>query len=177
MFIRRELAINFVHYNPNYDSFLGLPDWAKKTLTEHALDQRSYLYSQSQLENAQTHDAYWNAAQKEMVLTGKMNGYMRMYWGKKIIEWTNSPIEAFKIALYLNDKYEIDGRDPNGYTGVAWCFGKHDRAWREREIFGKIRFMNKKGLDRKFAMAAYLQKINNLPSNQNAVTSSSPFPQ
>jgi deoxyribodipyrimidine photo-lyase len=129
------------------------------------------------LENAQTHDAYWNAAQKEMVLAGKMNGYMRMYWGKKIIEWTNNPIEAFKIALYLNDKYEIDGRDPNGYTGVAWCFGKHDRAWREREIFGKIRFMNKKGLDRKFTMAAYLQKINNLPNNQNAVTSSSPFPQ
>jgi deoxyribodipyrimidine photo-lyase len=162
LIIRRELATNFVHYNANYDSFLGLPQWAKKTLTAHANDQRSYVYNLSKLESAQTHDAYWNAAQREMALTGKMNGYMRMYWGKKIIEWTKSPSEAFKIALFLNNKYEIDGRDPNGYAGVAWCFGKHDRPWKEREIFGNVRFMNKKGLERKFNMDSYLKRVDSL---------------
>jgi deoxyribodipyrimidine photo-lyase len=162
LIIRRELATNFVHYNTNYDSFLCLPQWAKKTLTTHSGDQRNYIYNLRELESAQTHDAYWNHAQKEMVLTGKMNGYMRMYWGKKIIEWTKNPAEAFKIALFLNNKYEIDGRDPNGYAGVAWCFGKHDRPWKEREIFGNVRFMNKKGLERKFNMNSYLKRINSL---------------
>ncbi len=160
--IRRELAINFVNFNANYDSFLGLPQWVKKTLTAHSEDQRSYIYSLRELESAQTHDIYWNAAQKEMVLTGKMNGYMRMYWGKKIIEWTKSPSEALKIALFLNNKYEIDGRDPNGYAGVAWCFGKHDRPWKERYIFGNVRFMNKSGLERKFNMDSYLQRVSTL---------------
>ena len=162
LIIRRELAINFVHYNPDYDSFLGLTQWAKKTLAAHAVDQRSYVYSLRELENAQTHDVYWNAAQREMVVTGKMNGYMRMYWGKKIIEWTKSPSEAFEIALFLNNKYELDGRDPNGYAGVAWCFGKHDRPWEEREIFGNVRFMNKSGLERKFNMESYVQRVNAL---------------
>jgi deoxyribodipyrimidine photo-lyase len=162
LIIRRELAINFVHYNADYDSFLSLPQWANKTLAAHAEDQRSYVYSLRELESAQTHDVYWNAAQKEMVVTGKMNGYMRMYWGKKIIEWTKKPSEAFKIALFLNNKYELDGRDPNGYAGVAWCFGKHDRPWKEREIFGNVRFMNKKGLERKFNMDSYLKRINSL---------------
>ncbi len=162
LIIRRELALNFVHYNSHYDSFLGLPQWAKNTLAAHAKDQRSYIYTLQELENAQTQDAYWNAAQQEMVVTGKMNGYMRMYWGKKIIEWTKSPDEAFKIALFLNNKYEIDGRDPNGYAGVAWCFGKHDRPWKEREIFGNVRFMNEKGLERKFNMDSYLKRINSL---------------
>ena len=162
LIVRRELAINFVHYNANYDAFQGLPQWAKKTITAHAEDQRSYIYSLSELENAQTHDVYWNAAQKEMVVTGKMNGYMRMYWGKKIIEWTKSPAEAFNITLFLNNKYEIDGRDPNGYAGIAWCFGKHDRPWKEREIFGNVRFMNKSGLERKFNMDSYLQRLSTL---------------
>ncbi len=162
LIIRRELATNFVHYNANYDSFLGLPQWAKKTLTAHAGDQKSYVYSLRKLETAQTHDVYWNAAQREMVFTGKMNGYMRMYWGKKIIEWTKSPSEAFEIALFLNNKYELDGRDPNGYAGVAWCFGKHDRPWKEREIFGNVRFMNERGLERKFDMDSYLKRINSL---------------
>ena len=162
LIIRRELAINFVHYNSDYDSFLSLPQWAKKTLKAHTEDQRSYIYSLSELENAQTHDFYWNAAQREMVVTGKMNGYMRMYWGKKIIEWTKSPHEAFKIATFLNNKYELDGRDPNGYAGVAWCFGKHDRPWKEREIFGNVRFMNKSGLERKFNMESYVQRANAL---------------
>jgi deoxyribodipyrimidine photo-lyase len=160
LIIRRELAINFACYNPNYDSFACLPRWAQQTLTEHATDPRSSQYPLEQLENAQTHDPYWNAAQKEMTATGKMNGYMRMYWGKKILEWTQNPEEAYKNALYLNNKYELDGRDPNGYAGVAWCFGKHDRPWKEREIFGKVRFMNSAGLQRKFDMDRYLQKVN-----------------
>ncbi len=102
---------------------------------------------------------FWNAAQLEMMQTGKMQGYMRMYWGKKILEWTKSPQEAFQIALYLNNKYELDGRDPNGFTGVAWCFGKHDRAWKERPIFGKVRYMNDTGLTRKFDMKTYVEKF------------------
>ena len=160
--VRRELAINFVYYNANYDSFLGLPNWAKKTLAEHTPDTRLVTYSLEELEYSQTHDKYWNAAQKEMVKTGKMNGYMRMYWGKKIIEWTKSPIDAFNWAIYLNNKYEIDGRDPNGYTGVAWCFGKHDRPWKNRAIFGNVRFMNDKGLERKFDMTKYIERVNAL---------------
>jgi deoxyribodipyrimidine photo-lyase len=162
LIVRRELAINFAHYNPNYDSIACLPRWAQETLTIHAADKRNSQYTLEQLENAQTHDPYWNAAQKEMVVSGKMNGYMRMYWGKKIIEWTPKPEEAYKTALYLNNKYELDGRDPNGYAGVAWCFGKHDRPWKEREIFGKVRFMNSAGLKRKFDMERYVRRANGL---------------
>jgi len=162
LIIRRELSMNFVYYNSNYDSFLALPDWAKKTLLEHKKDKREPIYSLRELEKAETGDPYWNASQKEMMTTGKMHGYMRMYWGKKILEWIKSPEEAFKIALYLNNKYEIDGRDPNAFTGVAWCFGKHDRAWKEREIFGKVRYMNANGLKRKFDADAYIKKVNKL---------------
>ena len=110
------------------------------------------------MEHAETHDPYWNAAQKEMMLTGKMHGYMRMYWGKKILEWIKQPEIAYNWALYLNNKYELDGRDPNGFTGVAWCFGKHDRPWREREIFGKVRYMNAKGLEKKFEIETYASR-------------------
>ncbi len=148
--VRRELAYNFVHYNSRYDNMNCLPDWCRKTLKDHASDKREHLYSCEEFENGKTHDMYWNAAQWEMVYTGKMQGYMRMYWGKKILEWTKSPEEAYRIMIYLNDKYEVDGRDPNGYAGVAWCFGKHDRAWKERPVFGKIRYMNDRGLKRKF---------------------------
>ena len=160
--VRRELSMNFVFYNDNYDTIHSLHDWAKKTLSDHEKDKREYIYSLETLENADTHDPYWNAAQKEMVLTGKMHGYMRMYWGKKILEWSKTPLEAYKIAIYLNNKYNLDGRDPNGFTGVAWCFGKHDRGWKERDVFGKIRYMNDKGLERKFDMKAYLEKIERL---------------
>jgi len=159
LIIRRELAFNFVFYNKNYDSFEGLPEWTQKTLTEHKNDPREYIYSLAVLEDAKTHDAYWNAAQKQMTLSGKMHGYMRMYWGKKIIEWTKNPQTAYKYMLYLNNKYELDGRDPNGYTGVAWCFGKHDRPWKERPIFGKIRYMNANGLRRKFNIEKYVKQI------------------
>ncbi|MDD2518375.1 MAG: deoxyribodipyrimidine photo-lyase [Bacilli bacterium] len=167
LIIRRELAINFVYYNNDYDNYQSIPEWAKKTLDNHVNDPRPHLYNLSQLENYQTHDVYWNAAQKEMVITGKMHGYMRMYWGKKIIEWTDNPGTAYQFMIYLNNKYSLDGRDPNGYAGIAWCFGKHDRPWREREIFGYVRYMNYKGLQRKFNIDLYVDKINNLSDNDS----------
>ena len=150
--------MNFVHYNPGYDSYPGLPDWARKTLSEHQDDARPYLYTRLELEQAHTHDLSWNAAQREMMTTGKMHGYMRMYWGKKILEWTAAPREAFETALYLNNKYELDGRDPNGFAGVAWCFGKHDRPWARRPIFGNIRYMSQDGLKRKFDADQYARR-------------------
>jgi len=159
LIVRRELAVNFVRYNDHYDTFASLPVWAQKTLALHQSDQREYMYSLDDLERAATHDPYWNAAQQEMMKTGKMQGYMRMYWGKKIIEWSKTPEDAYSAALHLNNKYEIDGRDPNGYAGVAWCFGKHDRPWGERPIFGMVRYMNAQGLERKFAMGQYLEKV------------------
>jgi deoxyribodipyrimidine photo-lyase len=159
LIVRRELSMNFVYYNDQYDSFEAIPDWAKKSLKVHLKDRRPYLYSMEELEEGKTHDPYWNAAQKEMVLKGKMHGYMRMYWGKKILEWTRTPEEGFRVALALNNKYELDGRDPNGFTGVAWCFGKHDRPWGERSIFGKVRYMNDKGLERKFDVDRYVKMM------------------
>jgi deoxyribodipyrimidine photo-lyase len=162
LIVRRELSMNFVFYNENYDSLDGLPKWAKTTLEEHEKDPREYLYTLEELDNAATHDPYWNAAQEEMKLTGKMHGYMRMYWGKKILEWSETPEDALKNALFLNNKYELDGRDPNGFTGVAWCLGKHDRPWKERSIFGKTRYMNAKGLKRKFDADGYVEKAKNV---------------
>ena len=159
LIVRRELSMNFAHYSRDYDSFDGLPQWAQKTLQEHSKDPREYLHSPAELEAARTHDPYWNAAQEEMVKTGKMHGYMRMYWGKKIIEWSKSPEEAFQTALYLNNKYELDGRDPNGFTGVAWCFGKHDRPWEERRVVGTLRYMTAGGLRRKFDADAYVKRV------------------
>jgi len=160
LIVRRELSDNFCFYNSNYDSFDGFPDWAKRTLNEHRGDKRDYIYSLERFEKAQTHDDLWNAAQKEMVHTGKMHGYMRMYWAKKILEWTESPEKALEIAVYLNDRYELDGRDPNGYVGIAWSIGGiHDRAWREREIFGKIRYMSYNGCKSKFSVEDYIEKI------------------
>jgi len=159
LIVRRELSHNYVYYNPKYDQYEGLSPWARRTLDYHGRDKRPYVYSRDQLEKAATHDPYWNAAQEEMVRTGKMHGYMRMYWGKKILEWSKTPKEAFEAALYLNNKYELDGRDPNGYAGVAWCLGQHDRAWAERPVFGKVRYMNAAGLERKFDMEAYVQRI------------------
>ena len=162
LIIRRELSMNFVFFNSNYDNFESLPNWAKETLEVHSFDKRDYVYTFKELQNAQTHDPYWNAAQKEMVQRGKMHGYLRMYWGKKILEWMESPSDAYETCIRLNDMYELDGRDPNGYAGVAWCFGKHDRAWEEREIFGKVRYMNDKGLKRKFDIEAYVKRIDKL---------------
>ena len=166
LIVRRELSMNFVFYNERYDSFESIPNWARKSLKAHQKDKRPYLYTRQELEEGRTHDPYWNAAQKEMVLTGKMHGYMRMYWGKKILEWSESPEEAFGTALYLNNKYELDGRDPNGFAGVAWCFGKHDRPWVERKVFGNIRYMNDGGLKRKFDAEGYVKRVEQLEAKR-----------
>jgi len=159
LIVRRELSDNYCFYNEKYDQFEGFHPWAQKTLNEHRGDKREYLYSSEEFEEAKTHDDLWNAAQMEMVLKGKMHGYMRMYWAKKILEWTESPESALEIAIYLNDKYELDGRDSNGYTGIAWSVGGvHDRAWNERPVFGKIRYMSYNGCKRKFDIQSYIQK-------------------
>jgi len=157
MIVRRELSDNFCYYNKNYDSFDGFPQWAKDSLNLHRKDKREYVYSAEEFEFAKTQDELWNAAQLEMIKKGKMHGYMRMYWAKKILEWSNSPEEALSIAIYLNDKYELDGRDPNGYTGIAWSIGGlHDRAWFERPVYGKIRYMNYNGCAKKFDVKKYI---------------------
>ncbi len=158
LIVRRELSFNFIYYNKNYDSTESLPAWVMKTLIKHESDHREYIYSKIEFEKSKTHDVYWNAAQNELVTTGKMHNYMRMYWGKKIIEWTEGPDIAFEYMVYLNNKYALDGGDPNSYAGIAWCMGKHDRPWMERPIFGMIRYMNDKGLERKFDMDLYLKK-------------------
>ena len=145
------------------NQFESFPQWARQTLNAHKNDPRDYEYELEIFEKSQTHDEIWNAAQNQMVLTGKMHGYMRMYWGKKILEWTSSPQEALKIATFLNDKYELDGRDPNGYVGIAWSIGGvHDRAWKERNVFGKIRYMSANGLKRKFNIEDYVKKYSEL---------------
>jgi deoxyribodipyrimidine photo-lyase len=163
LIVRRELSDNFCFYNPHYDRFDGFPEWAKKTLDEHRKDPREYLYTLEQFESGQTHDELWNAAQMEMVKRGKMHGYMRMYWAKKILEWTKDPEEAQEIAIFLNDKYELDGRDPNGYVGIAWSIGGvHDRAWGQRPVFGKIRYMSYNGCKSKFNVAKYIESVNKL---------------
>jgi deoxyribodipyrimidine photo-lyase len=160
LIVRRELAINFVARNPNYDSLAGCPEWGRRTLAKHASDRRPVVYSAPQLEAGDTHDPLWNAAQKEMVLTGRMHNYLRMYWAKKILEWTPDPQTAFTIALDLNDRYEMDGRDPNGYAGVAWALGgKHDRPHPERPIFGTIRYMSFEAARRKLDVAAYIKRV------------------
>ena len=161
--IRRELPINFVYYMPDdYDSFSNLPDWAQETLEEHKDDEREYVYTRQELEDAQTHDEYWNAAMREMRYTGYMHNYMRMYWGKKILQWSNTPKYAYETTLYLNNKYFLDGRDPNSFANVAWVFGQHDRGWTERDVFGKVRYMSAGGLERKAKPEQYVEKVDEL---------------
>jgi len=160
MIVRRELADNFCFYEKNYDFFEGYHSWAQKSLNEHRNDEREYVYAPEEFEASLTHDDLWNAAQDEMKTRGKMHGFMRMYWAKKILEWSPSPELAQQTAINLNDKYQLDGRDPNGYTGIAWSIGGiHDRAWFERPVFGKVRFMNYNGCKRKFNVNEYI--INN----------------
>lgn len=159
LIVRRELADNYCWYNPDYDSLKRLPLWARQTLDRHAGDRRPYGYSRAAFEEGRTHDSLWNAAQREMVVRGKMHNYMRMYWAKKILEWSATADEAFEIAISLNDRYELDGRDPNGFVGVAWAIGGvHDRPWTERPVFGKIRYMNDRGCKRKFDVDAYIRQ-------------------
>ena len=160
LIVRRELSDNHCYFNKNYDSFNGFREWAKKSLLLHSQDKREFVYCTEEFENAKTHEDLWNAAQTELRKTGKIHGYMRMYWAKKILEWSNSPQHAMETAVYLNDKYALDGRDPNGYTGCAWSIGGvHDRAWVNRSVFGQIRYMNYNGAKRKFDTGAYIKKF------------------
>ncbi len=164
LIVRRELAINYVSYNPKYDRLDGCEPWARHTLHHHARDRRPSALTRAQLEAADSPDPLWNAAQREMMVSGWMHGYLRMYWAKKLLEWCRSVDEAFAVAVELNDKWELDGRDPNGYAGIAWALGgKHDRAWGpERPIFGKIRYMSLASTSRKFNAKAYIARVDKL---------------
>lgn len=162
LIVRRELAVNFVYFHPDYDRLDSLPNWAKTTLADHRNDPRDFTYTYRQLENGETHDPYWNAAMAEMRITGFMHNYMRMYWGKKVLEWSDSPKTAYETLLSLNNTYFLDGRDPNSYAGVGWIFGLHDRAWKERPVYGKVRYMAASGLERKCDIMAYVRRMDAL---------------
>jgi deoxyribodipyrimidine photo-lyase len=163
LIVRRELSDNYCFYNPHYDTPEGFPAWARREHEEHARDEREYLCTPEEFELGKTHDPLWNAAQMQMVKTGYMHGYMRMYWAKKILEWTPTVQDAQQIAIYLNDTYQLDGRDPNGYTGIAWSLGGvHDRAWSSRPVYGKIRYMNANGCRRKFNVDAFMEQVQKL---------------
>jgi deoxyribodipyrimidine photo-lyase len=158
--VRRELAINYCYYTENYDSYAALPGWAKQTLKDHAKDSRPHVYTAEELESAKTDDPWWNAAQVEMNTTGFMHNYMRMYWGKKILEWSSSPREGFETTLRLNNRLFLDGRDCSGYANVGWIYGLHDRPWGPaRQVFGTVRYMNAAGLKRKFDMEGYVERV------------------
>ena len=161
--MRRELTHNYVHFTPNtYDDYAALPDWSKQTLADHAGDEREYVYTESEFTHAKTHDPYWNAAMREMRATGYMHNYMRMYWGKKILEWTPDPETGNAVTRRLNDRFFLDGRDPNSYANVNWVYGLHDRPWTERPVFGKTRYMNANGLRRKCDIDGYVEKVDAL---------------
>jgi deoxyribodipyrimidine photo-lyase len=161
MIVRKELADNFCFYQTAYQSLSSGPDWAQKSLASHAGDIREHIYSRDQWENAQTHDLSWNAAQNQLRKTGKMHGYMRMYWAKKMLEWSETPEIALDDCIYLNDSYSVDGGDPNGYVGILWSMvGLHDRPWFDRPVFGAVRYMNEGGLMRKYDVIAYQKQWN-----------------
>lgn len=162
LIVRRELTINFCFYTPDYDSFSCIPDWARETLEVHARDEREHLYDREQLEGAETHDPYWNAAMREAIHTGYVHNHMRMYWGKKILEWSATPEEAHETTIYLMDKYFLDGRDANTYANIAWVYGQHDRGFAERPVFGKVRYMSAGGLERKTRPEEYVRKVEQL---------------
>lgn len=166
LIVRRELAFNFVYYTKNYDQFEFMTqNWAYKTMEKHRFDERPYHYDIQDYETFKTHDLSFNAAMIEMVKTGYMHNYMRMYWAKKIIEWSPTYKSAYETILFLNNKYFIDGRDANSYAGVAWCFGNHDRPWKERDVFGQLRYMNESGLKRKFNIGQYIDSMYRLIEN------------
>jgi deoxyribodipyrimidine photo-lyase len=166
LIVRRELAMNFAEFTPNYDSFECLPEWARETLQRHARDPRPQTYTRAQLEAGETHDLYWNAAMREMRETGYMHNYMRMYWGKKILEWGATPEEAYANALAMNNKFFLDGRDANSFTNIGWVFGLHDRPWGERPIYGTVRCMMASGLERKCDIQAYVEKTERLAARE-----------
>ena len=154
--VRRELSFNFTRHNPNYDSLKSLPDWALKTMRDHADDPRPELIDDETIERAETYDELWNAAQRELVCTGLLHNYVRMLWGKRVIEWKRTYEMAFELLVHLNNKYALDGRDPNSYAGILWCFGKHDRPWFDREIFGTLRYMTSQSMAKKFRAKEYI---------------------
>ena len=162
LIVRRELSMNFVEYTPDYDSYSCLPEWARATLAHHSKDKRPHRYTERELAEANTHDPYWNAAMLEMRDTGFMHNYMRMYWGKKVLEWSPSPEEGYAALLRLNNMFFLDGRDANSYANVGWVFGLHDRPWPERPIFGKVRSMTASGLRRKTDIDDYVRQISAL---------------
>merc|ERR1712048_10230 len=167
LIVRRELSDNFCFFNEKYDQLEGATAWAQTTLNAHANDEREYVYALNEFEEYRTRDDLWNAAQKQLVVEGKMHGFLRMYWAKKILEWTQSPKEALKFAIYLNDRYSIDGRDPNGYVGCMWSIcGIHDQGWKERPVFGKIRYMNYNGCKRKFDVAMFVTRMAQLSAKK-----------
>lgn len=157
LIVRRELSYNFTRFNDKYDSLKALPNWVQETMREHIDDIRGDLYSLEELEKGDTYDELWNAAQREMVVTGEMHNYIRMLWGKLVIQWSKTYEEAFNNLVELNNKYCLDGRNPNSYAGILWCFGKHDRPWMEREIFGKMRYMTSNSTGRKFDSKKYIE--------------------
>lgn len=165
LIVRRELAYNFTRFNADYESLESLPDWAKKTIREHDNDKRAIIYSPAEIELGRTGDELWNAAQRESIETGEIHNYLRMLWGKKVIEWQPSYKESFDLLMHLNNKYSLDGRNPNSYAGVLWCFGKHDRAWGERPIFGKLRYMSSINTARKFDAKKYIAWTKSLASS------------
>jgi deoxyribodipyrimidine photo-lyase len=155
----RELGYNFCHQRRDYEKYSSLPDWARATLEVHASDKREHMYSLAEFENAATHDELWNAAQRELVREGRIHNYLRMLWGKKILEWTASPEQALEVMIELNNKYALDGRNPNSYSGIFWILGRYDRPWGpERKIFGKIRYMSSANTARKVHVDDYLAK-------------------
>jgi deoxyribodipyrimidine photo-lyase len=155
----RELCYHYAHHRPDHSSFSSLPDWARATLLEHASDPRPFTYTLEQFEDAATHDEIWNAAQRQLRESGRIHNYLRMLWGKKILHWTSSPEEAWAILVELNNRYAIDGRDPNSYGGIGWVLGRFDRAWGpERPIFGKVRYMSSKNARRKLRLRGYLER-------------------
>jgi deoxyribodipyrimidine photo-lyase len=160
--VRRELACNFVHFTPAYDACACMPAWARKTLAKHGRDPRPQGYDAERIENGETADPYWNAAMAEMRCTGFLHNHMRMYWGKKILEWSSTPEEGFELTLRLNNRYFLDGRDPNSYAGVGWVYGVHDRPWPERPVFGKVRSMTAGGLERKCDIRGYVENVQRL---------------
>ncbi|MEP6534406.1 MAG: deoxyribodipyrimidine photo-lyase [Bryobacteraceae bacterium] len=159
LIVRRELSFNFARFTPNFDSLESLPEWALKTLAKHAKDKRDPVFSAEQMEACETYDPLWNATQRELLLRGKMHGYYRMYWGKKIMEWSATHEDALRFMIAMHDRYALDGRDPNTYVGILWCFGLHDRPWVERPIFGQIRYMSYDGMKRKTGVDAYIREI------------------
>ena len=168
--VRRELSFNFTRHNPHYDSLQSLPAWALQTMRDHADDPRPELLDAEKIEAAETYDELWNAAQRELLSTGHIHNYVRMLWGKRVIEWQRSYEMAFELLVHLNNKYALDGRDPNSYAGILWCFGKHDRPWFDRDIFGAIRYMTSQSMAKKFNARRYMEVF----SRQGAKTQSKP---